>query len=84
MFESKVLRRPALIMRQCFEAAMARINTSLTVACSPRRSRRENHDSTALLRRIAASRSGFEERVDAARAPCRGFRDRCNPQSPCR
>jgi hypothetical protein len=36
MFESKVLRRPALIMRQCFEAAMARNNTSLTVACATR------------------------------------------------
>jgi hypothetical protein len=35
-------------MRQCCEAAMARVNTSLTVACTPRRSRREMHDDAVL------------------------------------
>jgi hypothetical protein len=48
MFESKVLRRPALIMSECFQAAMARINTSLTVARSPRRSWRDTRDNAAL------------------------------------
>lgn len=83
MFESKVLRRPAGIMRQCFEAAMARINTSLTVACSPRRSRRENRDGAALLRRIPARPTGF--RRGSGCNPSRqtaAYRNRCNPQDP--
>ena len=54
----KCCAAPPGIMRQCCEAAMARVNTSLTVACTPRRPKR----------RCATTR------FDAALLPARGRR----------
>jgi hypothetical protein len=73
MFESKVLRRSARIMRQCCEAAMARVNTSLTVAFASRRSRREMRDDAVLTLRVLQGSADFEEQrpFGSGRCPAR-------------
>jgi hypothetical protein len=55
----KCCATPLRIMRQCCEAAMARVNTSLTVACAPRRSRREMRDDAVFDAARFARTGGF-------------------------
>jgi len=69
------------IMRQCCEAAMARVNTSLTVACAPRRAKREMRDNAVLTLAHLQGSAGFEEGTDAGRCVC-VLRPRSNGSPP--